>query len=94
MVSYMVTIGSIDFDLPFLNSKKERRAILNHVIDKMKRSNISVIDNSGEYSHDAQILFTFIRHDSLSTNKTIKQIEQIIFERISDDCFEINFESF
>lgn len=89
----MVTIGSIELTLPFVNSKKERRAVTNHIIDKLKRSNISVIDNSGEYSHEALITFTFIRNDTVNTNKTIEKIENIIYEKLSDDSFELSFET-
>ena len=89
----MITVGDIELNIPFVNSKKERRAIVNHIVDKMKRSNISVIDNSGEYSHEALIAFTFVRSDNINTNKTIEKIENILFEKISDECFEISYET-
>ena len=87
----MVTIGEINLTLSFVHSKKERRAITNHIIDKLKRINISVLDSSGEYPHEALITFTFIRADQLTSD--IKKIEDILLEKISEDCFDIEYET-
>lgn len=89
----MVTIGEINLTLSFVHSKKERRAITNHIIDKLKRINISVLDSSGEYPHEALITFTFIRADQLTSDTTIKKIEDILLEKISEDCFDIEYET-
>ncbi len=88
----MITIGQINLTLPFVRSKKERRAIINHIVDKLKRLNISLIDISGEYSHEALIAFTFIRSGKLTSDNTIAKIEDIILERVPEDSFAIEFE--
>ncbi len=88
----MITIGEINLTLPFVHSKKERRAIINHIIDKLKRLNISILDSSGEYPHEVLIAFTFIRSDKLNSDKTIVRIEDIILERVPEDSCTIEFE--
>jgi uncharacterized protein YlxP (DUF503 family) len=85
-------MGSIDLTLPFVKSKKERRAVLNHVLDKLKKSNISTMDSSGEYPHEAILMFSFVRADEDSIKRTIEKIEDMLFEVLSDDNFEINYE--
>ncbi len=88
----MINIGEINLTLPFVQSKKERRAIINHIVDKLKRLNISLVDTSGEYPHEALIVFTYIRSDKLSSDNTIVNMEDIILERVPEDCFTIEFE--
>ncbi len=88
----MITLGEIHLTLPFVHSKKERRSITNHIIDRLKRSNISVMDSSGEYPHEALILFTFIRADRHSCDTTVDQIEKIILERVPEESFSLEFE--
>jgi len=88
----MITIGEINLTLPFVHSKKERRAIINHIVDKLRRLNISLLDSSGEYPHEALIVFTFIRSGKLSSDNTIVKIEDIILERVPEDHFTVEFE--
>ena len=89
----MITIGEINLTLPFVHSKKERRAITNHIVDKLKRLNISVLDSSGEYPHEALIAFAFIRADKLNSDNAIEKINDIILEKVPEDCFDIEFEN-
>jgi len=88
----MFCIGSIDLTLPFVNSKKERRAILNTIVDKLKNNNISIMDSSGEYPHEGVIMFSFVRAEEGSIKRTIEKMEDMLFEILSDDNFEINYE--
>ncbi len=88
----MFCIGSIDLSLPFVHSKKERRSITNSIIDKLKNSNISTMDSSGEYPHEGVIVFTFVRADEDSIQRTIQKMEDNLYEVVSDDCFEISYE--
>lgn len=89
----MITIGEINLTLPFVHSKKERRAIINHIVDKLKRLNISLLDSSGEYPHEALIAFTFIRSNKMNSDNVIFKIEDIILERVPEDSFTIEFEA-
>lgn len=89
----MITIGEINLTLPFVHSKKERRAIINHIVDKLKRLNISLLDSSGEYPHEALIVFTFIRSNKMNSDNAIVKIEDIILERVPEDSFTIEFEA-
>lgn len=88
----MFCIGSICLTLAFVNSKKERRSITNHILDKIKKLNISTMDSSGEYPHEGLLMFSFVRADDESIKRTVKKMEDLLFEALSDDNFEINYE--
>lgn len=88
----MFCIGSVSLTLPFVSSKKQRRSIINQVLDKIKRLNISTMDSSGEYPHEGLLMFSFVKADNESIKRTINKMEDILFETLSDDNFDINYE--
>ena len=73
-----LTYANLRVDLPFVSSKKGRRAIINSIKDRLSRLNCSILDISGEYPKEAEIAISFLTQDELSAISKIEKIETIL----------------
>ena len=73
-----LTYANLRINLPFVSSKKGRRAIINSIKDRLSRLNCSILDVSGEYPKEAEIAISFLTQDKQSAISKIEKIEAIL----------------
>ena len=83
---------SLDFELPFAFSLKERRKIINSIKDKLKKFNVSTLDISGEYVKEASLAIVFAVHNEKQAGEYIKTIEEFLFKNFPEIEFFIDYE--
>lgn len=89
----MVVVNMIvDLELPYVEGKKGRRAVLNAIKDKLKNRNISLLDLSGEYPKSATLALVYLSGDAVSAKKKVAQIEELIYRVDSSLSFDISYE--
>ncbi len=84
--------GYIDIQLPYAESLKGRRAILNAIKEKLKKFNLSQLDLSGEYPKEATIAIIFLAPDSVKAEQQIAKIESVLESAFPETEFEISYE--
>lgn len=72
----IITSATIEFDLPFVHSKKERRNILSSIKEKLKKQNLSLLDLSGEYPKEASLAIIFLSPTQQMAAQTLQVIEK------------------
>ncbi len=82
----------IEFELPFVNSLKGRRAVLNSIKEKLKKFNISILDISGEYPKEASLAIAFLATDEPSANSYLQKIENFLYKHFPEYSFNISYE--
>jgi len=82
----------IEFELPYVEGKKGRRAVLNAIKDKLKNRNISLLDLSGEYPKNATLAIVYLNGDAVSAKRKVTQIEELIYQVDSSLSFDIRYE--
>lgn len=89
----MVVVNMVvDLELPYVEGKKGRRAVLNAIKDKLKNRNISLLDLSGEYPKSATLAIVYLSGDAVSAKKKVGQIEELIYQVDSSLSFDISYE--
>lgn len=83
-------ILTITIDLPFVSSLKERRKYINSIKELLKNRNISVLDISGEYSHEAKIACSFLSLSYQESKQKILSIEELIYTKFPELEFYID----
>ena len=73
-----LTYVNLRIDLPFVSSKKGRRAKIRSIKDRLSRLNCSILDISGEYPKEAEIAISFLTIDEQSAISKIEKIETIL----------------
>jgi len=73
-----LTYANLRIDLPFVSSKKGRRAIINSIKDRLSRLNCSILDISGEYPKEAEIAISFLTQDEQSAISKIEKIKTLL----------------
>lgn len=81
-------------ELPEVQSLKGRRAVTNSVKEKLKSFNLSVIDLSGEYAHEADIGFVFASANMLLSAQYREKIEKMLERNFSEYMYEVEHEEF
>ena len=84
--------GYIDITLPYIESLKGRRAVLNAVKEKLKKFNLSQLDLSGAYPKEATIAIIFLAPDSVKAQQQIAKIESQLESVFPEVDFEISYE--
>ncbi len=84
--------ATLTIDLPFAESKKGRRAVVNSIKDHLSRMNCSVLDISGEYPKEAQIALTFLSRSEDEANRKIEKIEKMLESRYPDIHSELTYD--
>ena len=73
-----LTYATLRVDLPFVSSKKGRRAIINSIKDRLSKLNCSLLDISGEYPKEAEIAISFLSSNEHSAISKIEKIENLL----------------
>ena len=84
--------ADLTIDLPFVTSKKGRRAVLQGIKERLHRMNCSVLDASGEYPKEAHIALAFLARDEQSAKQKIESIERMLEEHYPDLAVEVRYE--
>jgi uncharacterized protein YlxP (DUF503 family) len=87
-----LTYATLTIDLPYVSSKKGRRAILNSIKERLSAMNCSVMDISGEYPKEGQIAIAFLSGDEQSAKQKIEKIETMLASRFPDIQTVIDYE--
>ena len=84
--------GVIHLELPHVQSLKGRRAVLNSLKERLRRMNLSLLDLSGEYAHEADLAFAYLAHDARQSAQIRQSIEKVM-DRYYGECFyEFDYE--
>jgi len=75
---------TLDFELPFVFSLKERRKIINSIKDKLKKFNVSILDISGEYVKEASIAICFLAHNEKQAGEIKRKIEDFLYRNFPE----------
>ena len=78
----------IRIELPYVESLKQRRAILNGIKDMLKKLNVSVLDMSSEYAKEAELAVVYVT----ANEKLCKQLFQMIENKIEQRFPELECE--
>ncbi len=82
----------IEFELPFVEGLKGRRAVLNSIKERLKKMNLSVLDISSQYPKEAALAVVFASIDEKNAQKKIQKIEKLLYESFPQYSFDISFE--
>ncbi len=90
----MMIIGSvlIRIDLPYVNSLKGRRSILNSIKDALRKMNISILDLSGEYVKEAELVVVYAAANERLCAQVFQTIEALLEKRFPELECEIELE--
>ncbi len=88
----ILTYATLRVDLPFVESKKGRRAVLNSMKERLMKMNCSVLDLSGEYPREALIALAFLSPDRDQAASKIEKIERMLESRFPDIETELSYE--
>ena len=83
---------SLDFDLPFVFSIKDRRKVINSIKDKLKKFNVSTLDISAEYVKETSLAVVFAVHNEKQAGEYIKTIESFLYKNFPEIEFFIDYE--
>ena len=79
-------------NLPYANSLKGRRKVLNSIKEKLKKQNLSILDISGEYPKNATLAIVYLSIDEESALKKLQKIESLLESSFVEVEFEISYE--
>jgi len=82
----------LHLELPYVQSLKGRRSVINSAKEKLKAFNLSVLDVSGEYAKEADIAFVFLSQNSLGSAQYREKIEKMLDRNFSEYYFELEYE--
>lgn len=82
----------LHFELQEVRSLKGRRSILNSIKEQLKRYNVSLLDVSGDYPKEAQIVLAFLSPDARSAAQYRESIEAMIESRFGEWPCDIEYE--
>lgn len=84
--------ADLTIDLPYVTSKKGRRAVLQGIKERLHRMNCSVLDASGEYPKEARIALAFLAPDDQSARQKLESIERMLEEHYPDLAVEVRYD--
>jgi uncharacterized protein YlxP (DUF503 family) len=84
--------ADLTIDLPYAESKKGRRAVLNAIKERLAKMNCSVLDISGEYPKEAQLAIAFLSPDEQSARAKLESVERMIETRFPDLRARLTYE--
>ena len=82
----------IRIDLPYVESLKGRRSVLNGIKDSLKKLNVSVLDISSEYAKEAELAVVYAAANEKLCNQIFQTIEQILEQRYPELQCDIELE--
>ena len=87
-----LTYATLTLDLPFVESKKGRRAILNTIKERLSKMNCSLLDISGEYPKEAEIALSFLALTEQDARQKLETIETALAAKFPDLHIALAFE--
>jgi uncharacterized protein YlxP (DUF503 family) len=87
----MMIIGNvlIRIDLPYVESLKGRRSVLNGIKDILKKLNVSVLDVSSEYPKEAELAVVY----AAANEKLCAQVFQTIESQLEKRHPELQYDA-
>lgn len=82
----------LHLELPFVQSLKGRRSVTNSLKEKLKTFNLSVMDVSGEYAKEADIVFVFLSPNTLKSAQYREKIIKMLERSFSEFHFDLEYE--
>jgi len=82
----------ISFDLPYVQTLKGRRKILNSIKDRLSKLNISLLDISSEYPKEAELAIVFLAFTDKDIQKKLQNIKKVLDRYFSDIDYTISYE--
>jgi uncharacterized protein YlxP (DUF503 family) len=82
----------ITLNLPYANTIKGKRRIVNSIKERLKNHNLSVLDVSNSYTKEAEIAVAFLALNNKEVSKKIDTIEHILDKFISEIEYFIDYE--
>ena len=82
----------LHLELPHAHSLKGRRSVVNGVKERLKAFNVSVMDVSGEYPKEADIVFVFLSPDARSAAQYRERIERMLEQHFPEHRYELTYE--
>jgi hypothetical protein len=82
----------LHFDLPYVQGKKGRRAVLNSIKDRLKKRNLSLLDVSGEYPKEGILAIAFLSLSEEEARKKLTEIEELIYKTNAELAFDMEYE--
>ena len=84
--------GVIHLELPHVQSLKGRRAVLNSLKERLRRMNLSLLDLSGEYAHEADLAFAYLAHDVRQSAQYRESIERVLERYFGEYEYSVDYE--
>jgi len=82
----------LHLELPYVQSLKGRRSVINSIKEKLKTFNLSVMDISGEYSKEADIAFVFLSPNYLKSAQYREKVEKMLEKNFSEYHYDLEYE--
>ena len=82
----------IRIELPYVESLKGRRAVLNGVKDTLKKLNVSILDISSEYAKEAELAVVYVTANEKLCAQVFQTIESTLEQRFPELQCEIELE--
>ncbi len=82
----------IRLDLPYVESLKGRRSVLNRIKDALKKLNVSVLDLSSEYPKEGELAVVYAAANEKLCAQVFQTIETILEQRFPELQCELELE--
>lgn len=82
----------IRIELPYVESLKGRRSVLNRIKEALKKLNVSVLDISSEYAKEAELAVVYAAANEKFAAQMLQSIESLLEQRFPDLQCEVEFE--
>ena len=82
----------ITIDLPYTQSLKGRRKVINSIKEKLKKGNMSILDISGEYPKEASLAIALLSPTKEDFHKRLDFIESILDKFAGEIEYNIEYE--
>lgn len=86
------TLVIIEMELPWAESLKGRRRILNSIKERLKKFNLSILDLSGEYPKEATIALSFLSPNEGEARRYLEKIDDFLYRNFPEITFHISHE--
>lgn len=82
----------IRLDLPYVESLKGRRSVLNRIKDSLKKLNVSVLDLSSEYAKEGELAVVYAAPNEKLCAQVFQMIETILEQKFPEYQYELELE--
>ncbi len=87
------TLVIIEMELPWVESLKGRRKILNSLKEKLKRLNLSLLDLSGDYPKEATLALSYLSPTQTQAHRYLERIDDLLYRNFPEITFHISHET-